>query len=231
MTTYFSVIEPAPGAECSAAHQRAVGPYGDHQWLWKFLPAAAGTPRDFLFRRLDADSSSRFYVVSSRQPEQLSDSWQVASREYAPKLTLGERLRFDLRANPVVTHAGDGKRRRHDVVMQAKKILLSERGFSNWEQWKDHKKPQLYELVRESCLRWLTARGHRLGFTIDEEGLAVDGYAQHRGKHDQIRFSTVDFSGELVVTDPSIFTKTLIVGVGHGKAFGCGLLLVRRVTD
>ena len=231
MTTYFSVIEPTPGEERSAAHERAVEPYNDHQWLWRFLPADAGTRRDFLFRRLDADSRSRFYVVSSRRPKRTSDCWQVASREYAPKLTSGERLRFDLRANPVVTHSSDGKKKRHDVVMHAKKMLLNEHGLSNWEQWHDDAKPQLYELVRESCLKWLTARGERLGFSIEEESTAIDGYAQHRGKHDQIRFSTVDFSGELVVTDSDVFTKTLVVGIGHSKAFGCGLLLVRRVTD
>jgi CRISPR system Cascade subunit CasE len=230
VTTYFSLIEPTQGNERAAAHERAVGPYGDHQWLWRFLPADAGTPRDFLFRRLDAEATSRFYVVSSRRPKQLSDSWRVESREYEPKLLLGERLRFDLRANPVVTHARDGKTKRHDVVMQAKKALLDERGLETWEQWKGGDKPQLYELVRESCLRWLVARGQRLGFATDEEGLSVDGYAQHRGKQDQIRFSTVDFSGEITVTDPGALAETLVLGIGHAKAFGCGLLLVRRVT-
>jgi CRISPR system Cascade subunit CasE len=168
--------------------------------------------------------------VSSRCPERHGDFWRIESREYAPKLMVGERLRFDLRANPVVTHARDGKKKRHDVVMQAKKVLLTERGLTNWTQWQADDKPLLYELVRSSCLQWLTTRARRSGFAIDEASLAVDGYSQHRGKHDQIRFSTVDFSGELTVTDPGSLSKTLVAGVGHAKAFGCGLLLVRRVT-
>jgi CRISPR system Cascade subunit CasE len=230
MTSYFSLIEPAQGQEKSAAHERATGPYGDHQWLWRFLPAESGTPRDFLFRRLDSEATTRFYVVSSRRPENVSAAWRVESREYAPKLMLGERLRFDLRANPVVTHAHDGKKKRHDVVMQSKKALLNARGLANWEQWQSEDKPQLCELVRESCTRWLRDRGERIGFSLNEENLAVDGYAQHHGKHDQIRFSTVDFSGELTVIDPNRVAKALIEGIGHAKAFGCGLLLVRRVT-
>jgi CRISPR system Cascade subunit CasE len=44
-----------------------------------------------------------------------------------------------------------------------------------------------------------------------------------------IRFSAVDFSGELLVTDPKLFQQALFDGLGHAKAFGCGLLLVRRI--
>jgi len=58
----------------------------------------------------------------------------------------------------------------------------------------------------------------------------VDGYAQHRGKRGQISISTVDFAGQLTVTDPVALKQALFDGIGHAKAFGCGLLLVRRVT-
>ena len=228
---YFSLIEAAPGHERDAAHERATGPYEDHQWLWKFFPAEAGTVRDHLFRRLDAEATLRFYVLSRRAPVSLGSAWSVRSREYAPQVQAGDRLRFDLRANPVVTHDRDGKRKRHDVVMQAKKKWLEERGLAKWEQWEGDEKPPLYQLVRESCSTWLSARAQRLGFAVDGESLAVDGYAQHRGKRGQIRISTVDFSGQLTVTDPVALKLALFDGIGHAKAFGCGLLLVRRVTD
>ena len=51
----------------------------------------------------------------------LSNAWNVQTRDYAPKLEAGARLGFDLRANPVVAHSGEGKHARHDVVMQEKK--------------------------------------------------------------------------------------------------------------
>lgn len=44
------------------------------------------------------------------------------------------------------------------------------------------------------------------------------------------RFSTVDFSGERTVTDPGLFGTALPTGIGHAKAFGCGLLLVRPLA-
>jgi CRISPR system Cascade subunit CasE len=44
-----------------------------------------------------------------------------------------------------------------------------------------------------------------------------------------ITFSTVDFSGELPVIDPIALAVALRDGIGHSKAFGCGLMLVRRL--
>ena len=60
--------------------------------------------------------------------------------------------------------------------------------------------------------------------------LQVDAYEQSiAAKHPRdIRFSTVDFSGELLVTNPQLFNLALYNGLGHAKAFGCGLLLVRN---
>lgn len=40
----------------------------------------------------------------------------------------------------------------------------------------------------------------------------------------------VDFEGELQVTDLKRFTPILFNGIDPAKAFGCGLLLVRRCT-
>src|SRR5574340_1749501 len=106
------------------SHDWSVGAYEQHQWLWRFLPAPPGSPRRFLFRRHDVDGMPRFYVVSAAEPSSPTPSWVVHSKPYAPRLTEGDELQFDLRANPVVTIRGaDGRARRHDVVMQEKKRL------------------------------------------------------------------------------------------------------------
>jgi len=185
-------------------------------------------PRDFLFRRRDLGEIPRFYVVSKRPPLTQSTAWNVRTRDYAPAPEAGARLRFDLRANPVVT-PHDGKRRRHDVVMQEKKRLLKERGLARWQDWQDDDKPALYALVREACGAWLRSRASRLGFAVDEESLAVDSYQQRSEKDGRLCFSTVDFSGELTVIDSTAFAVVLREGIGHAKAFGCGLMLVRRL--
>jgi CRISPR system Cascade subunit CasE len=250
---YFSLIQPSPSHEREAAHQRAQGPYEEHQWLWKqFFPAPPGTPRDFLFRRLDGGASPRFYVVSAREARADVPGWQVKPQPYAPKIAAGERLRFDLRANPVVSrlgaalensdgsprlrssgkHAGKPKHKvlRHDVVMDAKRRLLVERGLGRWQDWRGADKPPMYEVVRNACTAWMRKQAEEHGFEVYEPSLSVDGYTQHRGKDERLRFSSVDFSGELTVLNAEKFAKVLTAGIGHAKAFGCGLLLVRRAA-
>lgn len=246
---HFSLIQPRPLHEREAAYERTRGgAYEDHQWLWeRFLAAPGGTARDFVFRRLDGGVAARFYTVSARPPRADVPGWQVKAKPFAPTVAVGERLAFELRANPVVSRLGeplrhaDGTPRlrasgavkhkvvRHDVVMDAKKRLLAERGLARWQDWTEADRPPLYELARDACSRWLADSGRRCGFAVDEPGLSVDAYTQHRGKDDKLRFSSVDFSGELTVLEADRFASALTRGIGHAKAFGCGLLLVRRL--
>lgn len=231
---YFSVITPSENLLQQAAHELAQSPYAEHQWLWQFFPSSEEQSRDFIFRRHALEQIPKFYVVSQRQPTAFSEAWQVQSRSYDPQLLKGQRLSFQLCANPVVSKKNSaGKSRRHDVVMQEKKQLLAERGFNaaaKWKEWPDEdKKPFLYELAQKACVEWLQSRASNHGFTVIVA--SVDAYQQNRAGKRDIRFSTVDFSGELFVTDPELFQKALFNGLGHAKAFGCGLLLVKKMES
>ena len=227
---YFSLITPSPGNERDALHQRLDGPYADHQWLWNWFPAADGAPRDFLFRQHETDGALRYYVVSRRPPVEEMGAWQARTRDYAPRMSAGDRLHFELRANPTVRHGRDGKSKRHDVVMEAKKKMLAEHGVARWADWTGLEKPNSQDVAQVACAAWLQRRTDRLGFLLDPETLLVEGYEQHREKTDQmLRFSTVELTGQLTVTDPEAFSHALLNGVGSAKAFGCGLLLVRRL--
>ena len=242
---YFSVITPEERLLRQAAHELAQSSYAEHQWLWKFFPSSEDQTRDFIFRRHEHEHEQmpRFYVVSQRPPTAFSEAWQVQSRAYDPQLQEGQRLSFQLRANPTITRKNaTGKPQRHDVVMQAKKQLLAEHGLSKeakWADWKNESnKPLLYELVQKHCTEWLEGVAIRNGFEIaltdenePQRKLQVDAYEQSKAaKRDHnIRFSAVDFAGELIVTNPDLFQGALFNGIGHAKAFGCGLLLVRRI--
>ena len=87
---------------------------------------------------------------------------------------------------------------------------------------------------------WFKKQGERCGFE-----LVVDGYglnklqnsaylwhglpAKAQKKGDKSGFSAVDFMGELCITDSAKFEQALFQGIGRAKAFGCGLLMIRRV--
>ncbi|MHB1655773.1 MAG: type I-E CRISPR-associated protein Cas6/Cse3/CasE [Burkholderiales bacterium] len=237
---YFSVITSEESLlrqasheltqSASVAHKKAS--YAEHQWLWRFFPGEENQSRDFIFRRYDVDQMPRFYVVSKRLPIAFSDAWKIQSKDYAPQLAEDQCLSFQLRVNPVVTKKNSaGKSQRHDVVMQAKKQLLEDHGYGNdakWKEWQDEvNKPLLYELVQKTCMEWLQSRADNNGFAIVAAN--VDAYQQNKAGERDIRFSTVDYSGELLVTNLKLFQQALFNGVGHAKAFGCGLMLVRRL--
>ncbi len=250
---YFSVITVAEHAIRQAAYELNATPYAMHQWLWKFFPDRDGQSRDFIFRHQAVEKIPRFYVVSQHRPVSFSEAWQVQSRSYDPQLPKGQRLSFHLCANPVVSKkSATGKSLRHDVVMQAKKQILLEHGLGPKAKWRDipigEDKPALYDLVQQHCVTWLQSRASNHGFEVITA--TVDAYRQHKTNKkgfqsssidlfdDQnvtdngtsvIKFSSVDFLGELRVTDDELFRQVLFNGLGHAKAFGCGMLLVKRI--
>jgi CRISPR system Cascade subunit CasE len=234
---YFSRITPAPGQAHRAAQQRLDGPYAEHQWLWRCFPAPEGSPRDFLFRRQLVQGLPCYYIVSVRPPALPDDAWQAQSRPYEPELAAGERLAFELRANPTVRAAAPPgvKGKRHDVVMHEKKRLLAERGLRTWAEWTTPDRPSLIELTQRACGTWLAKRGEYLGFALEPESLDVDAPQQQNERkradvESQLQFTSVDLRGHLRVTDPERFRAALFHGVGSAKSLGCGLLLVRRLA-
>lgn len=201
--------------------------YREHQVLWQLFDTDPDAARDFLYRQVIEQGRIKYYVLSERMPVDRSGMWVVDTpKPYDPKLVEGQRLFFTLRANPVVTvAAAEGKKLRHDVVMNAKKRM-------SFDALSPVDRPPLQQLVQDSCVPWLQARAESNGFSIEPEFVTVDGYQQHESFAKQqkrpVRYSTVDFQGILTVTDPEQFRTALFSGIGKAKAFGCGLMLIRR---
>lgn len=245
---FLSRVEVSPTAVERESFWREVSrPYGAHKTLWALFGRSADQKRDFLFRAEEARGAPSFLVLSAQRPEVAGDSpWRVDSKPFDPVLRAGQRLGFRLRASPVVRRGeaveGKANRRvhRHDVVMDLAKRLEA-RG--------EHV-PDAATLTRDAGLDWLTKQAGRAGFrlvradkeTIGDDGLLeeageaqaavrVEGYRQHRISRrgeSPIRFSTLDFEGVLEVTEPVAFLTNVAAGFGPQKAFGCGLMLLRR---
>lgn len=193
--------------------------YRDHALIWRLFPGD-GRERDFIFRRLEDERS--FYVVSARRPQDETGLFQIHCKPYFPGLEEGTWLRFDLRANPTVTvRQTEGKSRRHDVLMHAKRQARAEQ---------PEQSEQLAQALEAAGKRWLLGRAEQWGLRFLEESVLQHGYQQHRLKHKgrQIEYSSLDYQGMAQVGDPLRLRNVLLNGVGHGKGFGCGLLLVKR---
>ncbi len=193
----------------------------DHRLVWSLFADGPDRRRDFLWRRMD---DGAFLVLSARPPEDRHGLFEIdAPKPFAPALEPGDRLRFSLRANPTVRPRDRERRhaRRHDVVMDA----LDRRP-------EGARAEQRAAAIRDEGLAWLARRGEAAGFAVREGETGVEGYRQHRvgrgpGK-EAMAFSTLDFDGVLEVRDPPAFVPAVARGFGPAKAFGCGLMLVRR---
>lgn len=84
---------------------------------------------------------------------------------------------------------------------------------------------------------WLHNAAARSGFTVDEVNLRQAGRVdseikskpanQRLTRGHRLTIPTVEYTGMLTVTDPTLFHDTIRAGIGPAKAYGCGLLLTR----
>ena len=198
-----------------------------HRLLWS---AFAGDPdqlRDFLWR---ADGRGCFIALSRRPPgdSPLFDRPEV--KEFAPELGPGDRLAFKLRANATVTKKADalaanGKPRRlhHDVVMDALRNVPSGPERANRRML----------LAQQAAKTWLDGQGARHGFTVEDciaEDYSARALPSHRGaRRGQPQFGILDLTGIASIANPAAFVDKLAKGFGRARAYGCGLMLIRRV--
>ena len=133
-------------------------------------------------------------------------------RAFDPKLSVGQRRRFRLKANP---------------TKRAHKNTRDSSGKPIDEKWVGKRVP----VPQQSQIEWLARRGKDGGFQLVDEPNVERGYVHFnkKGKGGQgQQLLSVVFEGVLAVTEPDVFLKTVQAGIGSGKAFGFGLLSVGR---
>lgn len=186
----------------------------DHRAVWSLF-SNPGAERDFLWRK--DDGQGRYMILSRRRPDANSPIFQVESKPFEPQIAAGDRLAFHLRVNATVSRKnGPGRGRRHDVAMDL--LRNHPRGA----------RAHYREAVAEQAARgWLEA--HADGFEL--EALFLERYetanAPRKGGR-PARFGIFDLTGRLRVTDPVELLERVSSGYGRAKAFGCGLMLIRR---
>lgn len=109
------------------------------------------------------------------------------------------------------------KRIHHDVVMSFKNSLSA-------SESELYSQAELEQLAGE---KWLNHRAEKSGFRL--HSVIAQGYQQHHFKKRQIKISTLDFEGVMEVADPVLFVQKMYEGIGRAKAFGCGLLMIKRL--
>ncbi|MGW2155023.1 type I-E CRISPR-associated protein Cas6/Cse3/CasE [Nonomuraea sp. NPDC001699] len=187
-------------------------------------PAGEHAPR--VLWRVDRNSKAEtcLYMVGPDKPDLThlveqagwpeTGRWQTYDYEpFLARLAAGDRWAFRLTANPVHTA------RRND---------------------EEPTKVTAHVGLRHQ-LGWLLKRQDSAGFKVLEkpvERQLVPGQDQHEvivhdrrqltfkksGQQKPVTLVTVTFDGRLEVTDPDALRRTLTMGLGRAKAYGCGLM-------
>ncbi|TRD15382.1 type I-E CRISPR-associated protein Cas6/Cse3/CasE [Palleronia caenipelagi] len=189
----------------------------NHRLIWTLFGDARDRQRDFLWR---ADGGGRFYTLSARPPLANDLFCPPEIKEFAPNLRPGDRLGFVLRANATRDQrTGQGRpSRRVDVVMELLHDIAPEARA-------EHR----MRLADTAATAWMTRQGATRGFALramNVEDYHVARIPRGRGR---VVHGILDLTGTLEVTDPGTFLPALATGFGRAKAWGCGLMLIRRV--
>lgn len=233
-----STLRAMLGSEGGEAERAAT----THRLVWTMFADSAERTRDFLWREA---GPGVFYCLSARVPEDRHGLFDVdPPKVFAPQLVPGQRLGFALRVNATVARGGrpavDGqpavRGKPCDIVMDA------------LHGAPDGSRPT----TRRSVLipvahEWLAQQGAKHGFAlpalplprtpedsddVDDGSFRVAGYRVltiDRGRRrPPLRAGVLDVEGVLEVRQPEVFLGALSRGFGRAKAFGCGLMLIRR---
>jgi len=209
-----------------------------HEKVWECFPGNRKEKRDFLFRVDQLDGAFRLWVMGRRKPER--PNWcpedDFFLKELSPAFLSHQLYAFDLKANPLKSVVqynpstgkpllkADGKRKR------GKRALITDR--DELREW----------LARKGDVRCWDSKSKETfpgGFQIVSEcplevSPMVESYFRKKdketGKTHAAYHGGVQFRGTLEVTDRERFIETYYSGIGGGKGFGFGLLLLAPVN-
>ncbi|MEL6425864.1 MAG: type I-E CRISPR-associated protein Cas6/Cse3/CasE, partial [Pseudomonadota bacterium] len=226
MTLYLSrlnfVRDPSVAALGALLEPDAPGQRLDayHRLVWSAFADDSKADRRFLFR---AEGRGRFLVLSHVPPVggPLFEPPEV--KLFEPNLDPGDRLSFDLKVNATRTvktgkrtPSGTEHKVHRDIVMQAL------HGISD-------RRERRMDLAQREGTAWLAGQGDKAGFDVDDAIVSDYSTVSLPGRDmRRPRFGILDMAGTLTVNDPSLFVDRLARGFGRAKAFGCGLMLIRR---
>lgn len=186
-----------------------------HRLLWAAFADSDDRRRDFLWRE---ERPGEFLTLSARPPVAGELFGTPDVKEFAPALSPGDRLSFALHANATRDRKGVG---RVDVVMDVLHGLPQQ-----------DRAAQRMVVAQDQGAAWLALLGERSGFGViraDVNDYSVMALPSHRrARMGQPQFGILDLTGTLEVTDPAAFLARVATGFGRARAFGCGLMLIRR---
>jgi CRISPR system Cascade subunit CasE len=164
-----------------------------------------------LYRVLSKDDRTRVYVLCREKPD-----WQRISEQGFSSLPPKDVSGIEKAFLP-------GARFAFDLVACTTKKQGVPEGNSK----------RVFLCDAEERASWLNRKADQNGFHVEwvrEEG-QVKEFGAHEGKASAMWHTGVRFRGELTVTDGDAFAKSFAEGIGSGKAYGFGMLLLFKPQE
>jgi CRISPR system Cascade subunit CasE len=183
--------------------------------------------RPFVYRGLRANE---FLLYSTTEPRDRHELWDLDTRPFSlpDMLRVGDRVQWSLRVNPVIKSGG----KKHDVALRAWRVWCATNPDAP-----PCARPSVEDLAREVVPGWLAERLERRGLRTDA-GVTVESHRRERFLRDPKRprdrqqdvvVWMADVVGTGEITDPVALRAALSTGVGGAGAYGCGMLLLKRL--
>jgi CRISPR system Cascade subunit CasE len=179
--------------------------------VWDAFPGQPDRKRDFLTRLDRQKQGFGLLIVSSDLPAcppwcSARETWQT--KEIPESYFTVDHYLFQLCANPtkkLKTTLEDGTRSKN-----GRRIPLTS---------------------RNELMDWMRRKAEQGGFAVNVDTLqAVPKGREYFSRHGQLGLhSAVEFRGMLRVLDKERFRESFTRGIGSAKAFGFGLLLLKRL--
>ncbi|SCX10071.1 CRISPR-associated protein, Cse3 family [Nitrosomonas eutropha] len=178
---------------------------------------AASLSSGILYADQGGDFNSRkILLLANRIPSEQAEGGhgQVVSKPINDNFLTHERYRFKVIVNPTKR---DPKRR------------------ESFSEQKSRSGKLIPLKGREAVATWFAERAPASwGFAVSLEHLQVDriDVLQFNDKaQNPVTLAQAHISGQLQVTDQTLFQKSFAQGIGRGRAFGCGLLQIIPLID
>jgi len=157
-------------------------------------------------------------VLSAQQPDlthieerfgyaQSEPKWETKNYDLLlNRIDTGQTWRFRLRANPVRSSSKE-----KDPISRRGKVFA--------------------HVTTEQQKQWLLSRAKNCGFLVDENEFDVvftewKKFRKRVDSNHEVKLRISDFEGKLTISDAGLFRKTLLLGIGRAKAYGCGMITI-----
>ena len=214
--------------------------------------APTDSERPFVFRMSGPTLREPVYVYSTLPPVDGHGLWDIETKPFSPSFAVGDVVEIRVRMNPL-THTGEHVTAKGRTVAKGTKIdvpmALRTRGDKRpldvivrdqMPLW-FAERAKTFGLSIDVSGYQAIAGGAAMQMGEDASSAAVDpktltffadNYQTHRFAKREggapITIRTVDFHGTATVTDPDAFLKALVEGIGAGRSYGFGMMLVRK---